>query len=211
MKDIGIVCGSEEQAKPIVINGDVVYVHEDIQRVDREDDAVVYEYHEYQGTRDEYLEMMHEQNGSVASKVSEIEVATPSLMAVASMYVNDNVSMTTSQAVSVIDFIDEWAAGMVYPKGKYLRYQGKLYRTAQEINPSYEHYAPGVGMESLYTLIDLADDGIRVWHMPTDATNSFALGEICHYPDADGQIYVSQRNGNTSEPGTDEWWVLRDE
>ena len=27
-------------------------------------------------------------------------------------------------------------------------------------------------------------------------------------PDADGAIYVSKRDGNTSEPGTDEWWEL---
>lgn len=57
-------------------------------------------------------------------------------------------------------------------------------------------------------LIDLAPDGIRVWHMPTDATNSFALGEKAHHPGADGPVYVSQRDGNTSEPGTDEWWTL---
>lgn len=44
--------------------------------------------------------------------------------------------------------------------------------------------------------------------MVTDATNLFDLGEKCHYPDADGPIYVSKRNGNDSEPTKDEWWVL---
>lgn len=34
------------------------------------------------------------------------------------------------------------------------------------------------------------------------------VGETRHYPDADGPVYVSKRDGNTSEPGTDEWWTL---
>ena len=32
------------------------------------------------------------------------------------------------------------------------------------------------------------------------------LGERAHYPGEGGEIWVSGRDGNTSEPGTDEWW-----
>lgn len=31
------------------------------------------------------------------------------------------------------------------------------------------------------------------------------LGEKAHHPGEDGPVYVSKRDGNTSEPGTDEW------
>lgn len=33
------------------------------------------------------------------------------------------------------------------------------------------------------------------------------LDERCHHPGADGEIWVSGRDGNTSEPGTDQWWT----
>ena len=109
----------------------------------------------------------------------------------------------------VRDLIEDFVQGAEYEKGAIRRYDGKFYRMAQKIDSTTSQtYLPGTGTESLYTLIDLAPDGIRVWHAPTDATNSFALGERCHYPDADGPIYVSKRDGNTSEPGTDEWWEL---
>ena len=90
-------------------------------------------------------------------------------------------------------------------------YDGKYYRMAQDINSTTSTtYQPGTGTESLYTLIDLAPDGIRIWHTVTNAEDSFTLGELCHYPDAEGPIYVSKRVGNTSVPGTDQWWGLQE-
>lgn len=66
MKDIGIVQGSPEQAVPLVINKNVVYVHTDIKQLEITDeemkDAVVYEYHEYQYSIDEYLQMVKQQS-----------------------------------------------------------------------------------------------------------------------------------------------------
>lgn len=66
MKDIGIVQGSKEQALPLVINKNVVYVHTDIKQLEITDeemkDAVVYEYHEYQYSIDEYLQMVKQQS-----------------------------------------------------------------------------------------------------------------------------------------------------
>lgn len=115
-------------------------------------------------------------------------------------------SMSLSEVASVSALLPEWRVGAKYAKGEAFTYEGKVYRAAQGIPEAQDIYRPGTGTESLYTLIDLAPDGIRVWHMPTDATDSFALGERCHYPDADGPVYVSGRDGNTSEPTKDEWW-----
>lgn len=158
------------------------------------------------------------QNAAKAAQTAAENAKTdPTVIAAATMYVNA-VGLTNSEIGDVRDLIKDFVAGEEYKKGWIRRYDGKYYRMAQDINsttsttyqPGTGTYQPGTGTESLYTLIDLAPDGIRIWHTVTNAEDSFTLGELCHYPDAEGPIYVSKRVGNTSEPGTDAWWVLRD-
>lgn len=149
---------------------------------------------------------------SLTKKVDSLEISSvPQLMSFARMAVTPmTVNMTNTEVASVSSFLSEWKVGAHYDKGESFTYQGKVYRAAQEIPSAQEIYKPSdEGVESLYTLIELANDGIRVWKHVTDATNSFALGEKCHYPDANGAIYVSKRDGNDSIPGADEWWVLQ--
>lgn len=154
-----------------------------------------------------------------AQNAAESAQTDPAVVAAATMYVNA-IGLTNSEVADVRDLIKDFVAGEEYKKGWIRRYDGKYYRMAQDIDSTTSAtYQPGTGTaslytgtgtESLYTLIDLAPDGIRIWHTVTNAEDSFALGELCHYPDAEGPIYVSQRVGNTSVPGTDQWWVLRD-
>lgn len=145
-----------------------------------------------------------------AQNAAENAQTDPAVAAVATMYVNA-IELSNSEIADVRDLIKDFVAGEEYKKGWIRRYDGKYYRMAQDINSTTSTtYKPGTGTESLYTLIDLAPDGIRIWHTVTHAEDSFTLGELCHYPDAEGPIYVSKRVGNTSVPGTDQWWVLRD-
>lgn len=151
-----------------------------------------------------------EEKADEAKKAAEQAGTSPSVRAASAMYVNAQ-ALSNSQLSDVRDLIEDFVQGSEYEQGWVRRYEGKYYRMAQKItSTTSQTYKPGTGTESLYTLIDLAPDGIRIWHTVTNATNSFALGEKCHYPDADGPIYVSGRDGNTSEPGTDEWWALDD-
>lgn len=145
-----------------------------------------------------------------AQNAAENAQTDPAVAAVATMYVN-SIELANSEIADFRDLIKDFVAGEEYKKGWSRRYDGKYYRMAQDINSTTSTtYQPGTGTESLYTLIDLAPDGIRIWHTVTHAEDSFTLGELCHYPDAEGPIYVSKRVGNTSVPGTDQWWVLRD-
>ena len=149
-------------------------------------------------------------SAQAAQAAAESAQTSPAIIASAAMYVNAT-TLTNSEIADVRDLIKDFVAGEEYKKGWIRRYDDKYYRMAQDINSTTSTtYQPGTGTESLYTLIDLAPDGIRIWHTVTNAEDSFTLGELCHYPDAEGPIYVSKRVGNTSEPGTDEWWVLRD-
>lgn len=150
-----------------------------------------------------------QETAEAAMEAAQAAGTEPAVKAASALYVNAATTLTNSDVADVRDLVDDFTPGGEYSKGAIRRYEGKYWRMAQDIDSTTSTtYQPGEGTESLYTLIDLAADGIRVWHMPTDATNSFALGEKAHYPDADGAVYVSKRDGNTSEPGTDEWWTL---
>lgn len=72
MKDIGIVKGSEAQAKPIVVGFDTVYVHTDIQEIEVEefgDKYTIYQYHEIQYEKDEYIQMMANNMSSIEEQL----------------------------------------------------------------------------------------------------------------------------------------------
>ena len=55
MKDLGIVKGSAEQAKPVVISKNTVYEHTDIQQIENEFGNTLYQYREKQFTKEEWL------------------------------------------------------------------------------------------------------------------------------------------------------------
>lgn len=149
-------------------------------------------------------------SAQAAQEAAESAQTSPAIVASAAMYVNAT-PLANSELSDVRDLIKDFAAGEEYKKGWIRRYDGKYYRMAQDINSTTSTtYQPGTGTESLYTLIDLAPDGIRIWHTVTNAEDSFTLGELCHYPDAEGPVYVSKRVGNTSTPGTDQWWELQE-
>lgn len=62
MKDMGIVQGSPEMAVPLVVGKDTVYVHTDIQQVPDEEGNMVWQYHEIQYDKDEYIRLLSEKN-----------------------------------------------------------------------------------------------------------------------------------------------------
>ena len=143
----------------------------------------------------------------LSAKVDDFNNASKAVNTVAKMLVSENSEIKNSDISKIIELIPDWQPDISYKRGQIVKYDNKVYRLAQDTT-STDIYKPGTGTESLYTLIDLAEDGVRVWHMPTDATNSFALGELARYPTASDPIYRSKRNGNTSEPTTDAWWEL---
>lgn len=110
------------------------------------------------------------------------------------------------QAISICALYDEWSGGGVeYKKGQWLRY-GQDFAYVEQDHTSQEDWTPEAA-PSLYTIFKLAPDGIRIWEQPTHAENAFDTGERCHYPGADGRVYVSKIDGNTTVPGSDDrYW-----
>lgn len=79
MKDMGIVHGSKEQAQPVVVGFDTVYVHSDIKTVEQDRNGKpvedLYSYHEIQYSKDEYIGLMIAENKSLQEQVTDAQIA----------------------------------------------------------------------------------------------------------------------------------------
>lgn len=76
MKDMGIIQGSKAQAVELIVNVDTVYVHTDIVKIDTdsfgEPTDNLYQYHEIQYGKDEYIELLSSQNKELGKLVDTI-------------------------------------------------------------------------------------------------------------------------------------------
>lgn len=75
MKDMGIVQGSPEMAVPLVVGKDTVYVHTDIQQVPDAEGNMVWQYHEVQYDKDEYIHLISEKNASLEQQLTDTQLA----------------------------------------------------------------------------------------------------------------------------------------
>lgn len=82
MKDMGIVQGSAEAALPLIVGKTTVYVHTDIKTVPVIDpdtgqptDAVMYEYHEVQYDKDEYIKLQADKLTEQEQTITETQLA----------------------------------------------------------------------------------------------------------------------------------------
>lgn len=137
------------------------------------------------------------------------ETKSAQLLKFATESVSSRTDMSRAEAVDVCFLIREWPkSGVHLEVGQWVLYDGDIYRveTAHDTQPDWTPDAA----PSLFTRIKLAPDGIRIWEMPTHAENSFDTDEPCHYPDADGDVYISLIPGNTTVPGSDDrYWKKR--
>ena len=77
MKVIGTVQGNSEQAKALVIGKDTVYVHTDIVPVEKDGKVVedLFSYTEVQYGKDEYIELMAQQNKQLGNDLLDTQLA----------------------------------------------------------------------------------------------------------------------------------------
>ena len=72
MRDMGIVQGSAAMAKPLIIGKDTVYVHTDIQEITDSDGNTLYQYHEVQYDKDEFIQLLAEYNEIIKGCIIEL-------------------------------------------------------------------------------------------------------------------------------------------
>ena len=78
MKEFKNVQGSLQQAQPLIVNKDTVYVHTNIVQATDEDGKVVdglYVYDEVQYTKDEYIQIMAEKNETLERDLTDTQLA----------------------------------------------------------------------------------------------------------------------------------------
>ena len=79
MIDCGYVTGSKEQAVELIVGIDTVYVHDDIQLLKKKDEqgnpVEVYQYHEVQYDKDEYIKVMSEKNSELENQLTDTQLA----------------------------------------------------------------------------------------------------------------------------------------
>lgn len=161
----------------------------------------------------------HRRDGmSAEERMAEVEaaqaLAASSMASVEAMgkIVVPTLDVTDAQAVGLKEFYPRWedllSAGATVEKGKYLVQDGELYRPNQTVT-AQAHYQPK-DTPTIYVHVNLAGDGLLVWDKDAIMydTNIYNTGVKVHYPDAQGAVYVSKRDGNTSVPGADRWWEL---
>lgn len=79
MKNVGIVYGNGEQAKALVIGKDTVYVHTDITPITGDEYGEfaedLYSFTEVQYGKDEYIELMAQQNEQLNKDITDTQLA----------------------------------------------------------------------------------------------------------------------------------------
>ena len=141
-----------------------------------------------------------------AQAAANPQVVTFARMAVPSMAAE----MTVSEGASVSTLWPEKKVGDTVKLKDFFWYGGELYRCNQSELTITEGQTPDMNLPALYGHVSVAPDGLLIWDADdlTGAPDIYNTGTRVHYPDAEGPIYASKRDGNTSEPGTDEWWAL---
>lgn len=95
------------------------------------------------------------------------------------------------------NYYPEWEIGVNYKQGWVIRYNGNLYKIAQD-HTSQSQWVPGeTGTESLYTSISVCSEGYPYWQQPTGAHDAYNIGDIVLYKD---KLYKSLINGNVWSP-----------
>ena len=80
MKNYGIVHGGAEQAVPLVVGKDTVYVHTNITKLEPDPNdefapADLYSYEEIQYDKDEYIGLISNKNDSLESQLIDTQIA----------------------------------------------------------------------------------------------------------------------------------------
>lgn len=144
------------------------------------------------------IQAMRDQSGAQAEAMAAVFEAT-------------SASLTDAQASRMSAYAPEWAVGTSYAKGDVFAHGGKLWRV-QQATTAQAQYEPGMaGLESLYAEVNYYH-GYRVFDASTLSYDYANKGDVVAY-DADGtwQLWESQRDGNTSTPGADEWYARRED
>ena len=149
----------------------------------------------------EYMETVGERPPEQSEEVQEDgriligEATLSAMMVVAKVGAQ---SLPDTLALQAASLYDDWedVIGKTVDAGFKFRYGGKVYKTIQPKTIIQKQYVPGIGTESLYTVIDEGHAGTKEDPIPAAVNMEYEYGK---YYSEEGVIYLCQRGG-VSDP-----------
>ena len=144
---------------------------------------------------DEYDELRDEAiDEGLILKLEEVDAKEESLNKIGKIVANQVTDDVV--ALSIQEFYDIWAVGVLYPVGRYITHKGILYKVLIE-HTSQTDWTPDVS-PSLFAkvLIDPTGETIPEWVQP-DSTNTYMTGDKVMY---EGVVYESTIDNNIWSP-----------
>lgn len=118
-----------------------------------------------------------------------------------------------AQALEVSTIYPRYQPGTTYPAGQYITDEAdangdpRLYKVLQS-HKSQKDWPPEL-TPSLYERIGLDAEGWPIWTQPSGIHDAYNTGDIAS---RNNQLWISNIDGNTTEPGTDDrWWSRYEE
>lgn len=106
-------------------------------------------------------------------------------------------TLSDEQALEVRDLYPVFEIGHDYKKDERFTYNGHLFKVNQG-HTSQEQWVPGeTGTESLYTSLEMSENGYLNWQQPTGSHDAYNTGDIVNYK---GELYKSLIDGNAWAP-----------
>lgn len=116
------------------------------------------------------------------------------------LIVKASASLEDEDALEGVELFEEWESDHAYLLGDRVRYDGILYRCLQD-HTSQANWNPA-DAPSLWARVLIPDpEEIPEWEQP-DSTNPYNKGDKVRH---NGEIWVSDLDGNVWEPGVYGW------
>lgn len=128
---------------------------------------------------------------------SQIQLAIPMMVQANSADIPD------AQAVTIPLLFKKWTPGETYTLHEIVRYEvdGELYRIGQPEITASDVYKPGeVGTESIYSHIEISEEGYEVWKEWDGISGIYQQGQIVQDPFDDDNLYISKIPNNVWGP-----------
>ena len=107
------------------------------------------------------------------------------------------VGFTDEQALEVRDLYPAFEIGHAYKKDERFTYNGHLFKVNQDHTSQKQWVPRETGTESLYTSLEMGDNGYLNWQQPTGSHDAYNTGDIVNYK---GELYKSLIDGNAWAP-----------
>lgn len=131
------------------------------------------------------------------NRQQQVQLAVPMMVQAYSTEITDR------QAVQIPLLFKKWTPGETYTLHEIVRYEvdGELYRIGQPEITASDVYKPGdVGTESIYSHIEISEEGYEVWKEWDGVSGIYQQDQIVHDPEDNNNLYKSKIPNNVWGP-----------